>query len=373
MRTKRKAVSNGSVSRIPVEDTHQLVCDGGITNENAATISHNGFPGSTTDGYHTNAVCEADSLIDIHGTGSQMSMGSSVVDGYSCSTFAAQPIVHPCPLPAVPVASDVCVANGHPLPASAGCPSASETFVPVQVPTVDGYIATFVASDNVPVASLTVQQGTPVEGRTRFYNDAVHDNAPVTLDFSRSRVSPTHHDASSSYNGSTSGSQTRVSSRTRNRARGARGSANRRPARTGRAHMPDSNMLPIYGPLAPPERQGAPLDYVSFGKCDKVCQHCNALFWVEERIAGLPISAAPQMVLREDVTHGLIQFLNENNALVRLFRTARDKLLEANIPNFQIRLFGVVGASQYELPTADSIGAIVYEGGPESMTDYDIC
>ncbi|PWA38208.1 hypothetical protein CTI12_AA529820 [Artemisia annua] len=77
-------------------------------------------------------------------------------------------------------------------------------------------------------------------------------------------------------------------------------------------------------------------------------------------------------VLCEDIIEGLIQFLNDNNGLVLLFRTARDKLLEADIPDFQIRLFGVVRAQQYELPTGDTIGAIVYEGGPESATDYDI-
>lgn len=220
-----------------------------------------------------------------------------------------------------------------------------------------------------------------------------------------------------------------------------------------------------------------------FGRCDKVCQHCNALFWLEERRTGTPTSAAPQYqrccaggrvvlrtyaeypeyimnlysdrhfmdniraynqmfamtsfgatvdnsinrgrgpyvfrvsgqiyhwiggfcpsgdddprflqmyvydtehevqnrmshfdpnerrVLREDIIQGLIHFLNQNNRLVRLFRTARDKLREADIPDFQIRLFGVVGSNQYELPTGDTIGAIVYDGGPETRTDYDI-
>ncbi|PWA46253.1 helitron helicase-like domain-containing protein [Artemisia annua] len=79
-----------------------------------------------------------------------------------------------------------------------------------------------------------------------------------------------------------------------------------------------------------------------------------------------------RQTLREDVVQGLIGFLDANNALVRLFRTARDKLRDADIPAFQIRLFGVAGVNQYELPTADTIGAIVYEGGPESATDYDV-
>ncbi|PWA37608.1 helitron helicase-like domain-containing protein [Artemisia annua] len=79
-----------------------------------------------------------------------------------------------------------------------------------------------------------------------------------------------------------------------------------------------------------------------------------------------------RQALRESVIQGLIGFLNDNNALVKLFRTARDKLQEADIPNFSIRLFGVIRAHQYELPTADSVGAIVYDGSPEAVTDYDV-
>ncbi|PWA53203.1 hypothetical protein CTI12_AA447140 [Artemisia annua] len=375
MRTKGKAVSNNSASGIPVEGTHLLVCDGGVTNENTSIISDSGFPGSTTDDYHTNAICKVASLSDIGGTSSQTSRGYSVVDGFPGSTLASQPIIHHCPQPAVTIASDAFPANRHHLAVSAGRPSTSETFVPVQIPTVDGYVATFVTSNNAPVPPLTAEQSMPVEATTRFHDNDTSHNVPIILDFSRPDVLRSHHAASCSYNTGTSDSQTRASTRRRNHARNIQwrtGPANRRPTWTGRSHMMDSNVLPVYGPPAPPEREGAPLDYVSFGRCDKVCQHCNALFWVEEKMAGLPMSAAPQIVLREEVIDGLIQFLNENNALVRLFRTARDKLLEANIPNFQIRLFGVAGASQYELPTADTIGAIVYEGGPQSMTDYDI-
>ncbi|PWA82159.1 hypothetical protein CTI12_AA180840 [Artemisia annua] len=227
----------------------------------------------------------------------------------------------------------------------------------------------------------------------------------------------------------------------------------------------------------------APLEYKSFGRCDRVCQHCGAVFWLEERRAGLPMSMVPQYqrccaggravlrshnqhpayitqlfadrhfmeniraynqmfamtsfgatidnslntgrgpyifrvsgqiyhwiggfcpagddiprflqlyiydtehevrnrlshfeiherhALREPIIQGLIEFLDSNNALVKLFRTARDKLREADIPNFSIRLFGVVGSNQYELPAGDGVGAIVYEGGPETATDYDV-
>ncbi|GJZ46665.1 DNA helicase [Tanacetum coccineum] len=69
--------------------------------------------------------------------------------------------------------------------------------------------------------------------------------------------------------------------------------------------------------------------------------------------------------LRRDIVEGLI-------ALVHLFRTAREKLADTHIPNFKVRLYNVVGAREYELPTGDMLGAIVYEPGPETDMDYDI-
>lgn len=42
------------------------------------------------------------------------------------------------------------------------------------------------------------------------------------------------------------------------------------------------------------------------------------------------------------------------------------------MPEFKIRLFGVVGSVQHELPTADSIGAIVIDGGPDCETEFDV-
>ena len=76
--------------------------------------------------------------------------------------------------------------------------------------------------------------------------------------------------------------------------------------------------------------------------------------------------------LRRETVQGLIHFLDEHNKLVKLFRTARDKMAEADIPTFKVRLFGVVGARQYELPSGDSIGAIVFEGGTDVQIDFDI-
>ncbi|GJU81562.1 DNA helicase, partial [Tanacetum coccineum] len=77
-------------------------------------------------------------------------------------------------------------------------------------------------------------------------------------------------------------------------------------------------------------------------------------------------------VLQRDIVEGLIDLLDTHNALVQLFRTAREKFEDTNIPNFKLRLYNVIGAREYELPTGDMLGAIVYEAGPEADMDYDI-
>ena len=61
------------------------------------------------------------------------------------------------------------------------------------------------------------------------------------------------------------------------------------------------------------------------------------------------------------IVEALITFLEQNNALIQLFRTARDKLQEHDVPPIKVRLFSIEKASQYELPTADAIGAIVFD------------
>ncbi|GKA10982.1 DNA helicase [Tanacetum coccineum] len=55
----------------------------------------------------------------------------------------------------------------------------------------------------------------------------------------------------------------------------------------------------------------------------------------------------------------------------RLFRTARDKCNERPVPDFKIRLYSVVDAREYDLPTSQTLGAIVFESGQNTETDYD--
>ncbi|PWA73444.1 nucleic acid-binding, OB-fold protein [Artemisia annua] len=279
------------------------------------------------------------------------------------------------------------------------------TSVPVQIMTVDGLVSTFAVANGVPTISDTTQCPSTSEGTstnmTYFRIGEGSSGTPMVLDFS----------GSASSNADTVAVGIPTAARRRGQSRSRRVPIRRQHARTaivriyslgvakvlaflylpsftinysiaiGNQHRVDSNELPTQGPIAPPQREGAPTDYKYFGRCDQVCDHCHAVFLLEEKRTGLPVSAAPQyakccaahevqhrlshfeaherQALREDIIEGLIQFLDDNNALVQLFRTARDKLLEANIPNFQIRLFGVPGSNQYELPTADTIGAIV--------------
>nr|GEY27695.1 helitron helicase-like domain-containing protein [Tanacetum cinerariifolium] len=49
----------------------------------------------------------------------------------------------------------------------------------------------------------------------------------------------------------------------------------------------------------------------------------------------------------------LIHLLDEHNELVRLFRMARDRVESDNVPEFHIRLFSVVAASEYDLLTLE--------------------
>lgn len=79
-----------------------------------------------------------------------------------------------------------------------------------------------------------------------------------------------------------------------------------------------------------------------------------------------------QTVLRPQIVEALIDFLDHNNALIQLFRTARDKLQENNVQEFKVRLFSVAKSSPYELLTADAIGAIVFDDSAEMETEFGV-
>ncbi|GJX94365.1 DNA helicase [Tanacetum coccineum] len=79
-----------------------------------------------------------------------------------------------------------------------------------------------------------------------------------------------------------------------------------------------------------------------------------------------------ESILNPEIVEGLIHVLDEHNGLVRLFRTARDIYNACDILSFKIRLYNMGGVRGYELSTADVLGAIVFENGPRSRTDFDV-
>ncbi|XP_071718258.1 uncharacterized protein [Rutidosis leptorrhynchoides] len=76
--------------------------------------------------------------------------------------------------------------------------------------------------------------------------------------------------------------------------------------------------------------------------------------------------------LSADIVTTLITVLDEHNHLVKLFRTARDKLADVDVPLFRVKLFSVVGNKQYDLPTGETVGTIVFDSGPKTVGDYDV-
>ncbi|PWA45825.1 hypothetical protein CTI12_AA514160 [Artemisia annua] len=223
-----------------------------------------------------------------------------------------------CPVVSTSIQGNFCSSPfiSHDAAASASVGVLSNT-VPVQVQTVDGSVSTFQTVNMMHTFSVHAHQSTLSEAENLHFNAESAIRAPMVLDFSVGHMAC-----------DTSSGAAAVDSNTNPPTnRGTRGPpSSRHRIANGQSPIGNPNGVPMREHIAPAQRE----------------------------------------------VQGLIDFLDHNNALVKLFRTARDKLRDANIPNFSIRLFGVVGANQYELPAGDSIGAIVYEGGPETMTDYDV-
>nr|GEX04809.1 DNA helicase [Tanacetum cinerariifolium] len=79
-----------------------------------------------------------------------------------------------------------------------------------------------------------------------------------------------------------------------------------------------------------------------------------------------------QSGLKREIVEGLIDFLDNHNALVQLFRTARNKHADINIPEFKLRLYNVIGTRRYDLPTPETIGAIIFGGKTAMESEFDL-
>ncbi|GJW57329.1 hypothetical protein Tco_0104060 [Tanacetum coccineum] len=93
---------------------------------------------------------------------------------------------------------------------------------------------------------------------------------------------------------------------------------------------------------------GVTYSYIDIGDCHWVCEHCRATFWYGERVkrhgnrdrrqyhkccaGGKVICSSSQ--LDPEVVSNLIRILDDHNELVKLFRTARDRLEAGEIPDF---------------------------------------
>ena len=85
-----------------------------------------------------------------------------------------------------------------------------------------------------------------------------------------------------------------------------------------------------------------------------------------------PFTHQGQTNLNPQIVEDLIRILDEHNELVQIFRTARDKCNEADVPEMKIQLYNVTGTRQYDLPASGTLGAIVFGNPADSRTDYDV-
>ncbi|GJU67191.1 retrovirus-related pol polyprotein from transposon TNT 1-94 [Tanacetum coccineum] len=85
------------------------------------------------------------------------------------------------------------------------------------------------------------------------------------------------------------------------------------------------------------------------------------------------LQTRPQAIRGLRFQHRLnLQSIDVHNELVQIFRTARDKCREIDVPEFKIRLYNAEGARGYELPTSNTLGVMVFESGIISNTDFDV-
>ncbi|XP_071699127.1 uncharacterized protein [Rutidosis leptorrhynchoides] len=115
------------------------------------------------------------------------------------------------------------------------------------------------------------------------------------------------------------------------------------------------------GALCPEE--GDPPRYLQLYICDTANEASNRM-----RYFGGNSSTG----ISYEVVEKLNDMLNTENELVKLFRTARDKINDPAVPDLKVKLYSVIGTRQYELPTSDTLGAIVYDFGDNTRTDYDL-
>ncbi|OMO93844.1 hypothetical protein COLO4_16643 [Corchorus olitorius] len=85
-------------------------------------------------------------------------------------------------------------------------------------------------------------------------------------------------------------------------------------------------------------------------------------------------SSNGQFGLDSNVVEGLIKMLDKHNPLVKVFRMARDRFKEGDFHNIKIRLISrhQDGGSQYNMPTASEVAALIVNEGNNPSMDRNI-
>nr|GEX58325.1 DNA helicase [Tanacetum cinerariifolium] len=135
------------------------------------------------------------------------------------------------------------------------------------------------------------------------------------------------------------------SSSTRRRLHSGRHSANTSMLNDDSVFLADTSNVHTNDFSLRGNRTCPPLEYKGVGKCDHSCEHCDARFSYVEHIKDNEWKTRP--TYHWDIIKGLIELLDNHNALVQLFRIVREKLLKSEVPPFKVRLFNVVGGPHY--------------------------
>ncbi|GJY86884.1 DNA helicase [Tanacetum coccineum] len=107
------------------------------------------------------------------------------------------------------------------------------------------------------------------------------------------------------------------------------------------------------------------------GDCDCSCQYCGAKFCMTSFGARVEDSInngrAPYVFKISGEVYHWIGSLCPNEG-----DPPRDKCACQFVPDFKLRLYSVVGAREYDLPTSKTLGGIVFQNGQDTETDNDV-
>ncbi|PWA93774.1 hypothetical protein CTI12_AA067390 [Artemisia annua] len=141
----------------------------------------------------------------------------------------------------------------------------------------------------------------------------------------------------------------------------------------GHSHLPDGshnlhNQVQIESQhLCLHDSVGTGPAYDDLGDCSERCPYCGAAFWFGERLMSNSFRYRPPQY-RLCCGGGRVFMEPETDPP----ETARDKCAEHDVPEFKVRLYSGDHPRGYELPASQTLGAIVFDSGPESESNYDV-